>query len=292
MWAALKKMEMSLGDRNVKGTEEDENEVVTFLEMERGKNEREEQVPQVETYEESERLEEERKMFEEEMCDKYVTEEEDRWLLRSVEAVEDEIDERKFIAYTMNNLSLGESVFSAEVESDDEIDEIQALEMERETYEEERCVQYVIDEDDRLLGNVAFDVESMFAATSHETKPTTSTPKKRGRRGATHYMPRKRKAESYYASPELVAFLLSFRQKHFNLTVILLTTNLYLCVFLFRAVEERDQIEEERCRLEAIQRGELEGKDVGFQQDCKQCNVAKEWGHEACFYHNPRFRFQ
>ena len=69
-------------------------------------------------------------------------------------------------------------------------------------------------------------------------------------------------------------------------------TNRFLHVFHYRAVAERERIEEERRRLEAIQRGELEGEDIGFQQDCKQCNVAKEWGREACFYHNPHFRFQ
>jgi len=32
--------------------------------------------------------------------------------------------------------------------------------------------------------------------------------------------------------------------------------------------------------------------NVGFQEDCKHCEVAKEWGGEACFYHNPKFKYQ
>ena len=60
------------------------------------------------------------------------------------------------------------------------------------------ATEYDLDEDERLLGNVAFDIESMFAESAVTTPK--STPKKR-RRGSTHYTPKKRKTESYYASP-------------------------------------------------------------------------------------------
>ena len=61
------------------------------------------------------------------------------------------------------------------------------------------ATEYDLDEDERLLGNVAFDVESMFAESAVTTPK--SMPKKRRRRGSMHYTSKKRKTETYYASP-------------------------------------------------------------------------------------------
>ena len=30
----------------------------------------------------------------------------------------------------------------------------------------------------------------------------------------------------------------------------------------------------------------------GYQESCKQCQVAKEWGGESCFYYNLKFKCQ
>ena len=240
--------------------------------------------------EEFEENEIEREKYDEQRYYEYITEEDNRWLLQLVEEIEHESNERKFINDTMKTLSLGGTVVVTKVKSDRELDEIQAFEERRQMHEEEMCIQYLIDEDDRflydtvveleeqeglkflkesvnkfsenapkddmdlecpedefdeirreqeefalqmqaekfiqlekeeemhvqitateydfdederLLGNVAFDVESMFAESAPTSAVMTpkSTPKKRQRRGATHYMPKKRKTESYYASP-------------------------------------------------------------------------------------------
>ena len=31
---------------------------------------------------------------------------------------------------------------------------------------------------------------------------------------------------------------------------------------------------------------------MGAKDDCRQCEVAKEWGKDGCFYHIPIFKYQ
>ena len=56
------------------------------------------------------------------------------------------------------------------------------------------------------------------------------------------------------------------------------------------AEEEQRQIERENERMKAVQ--EAGAKSSGYQESCKQCQVAKQWGGESCFYHNPKFKYQ
>ena len=43
-------------------------------------------------------------------------------------------------------------------------------------------------------------------------------------------------------------------------------------------------------QFQEIQSGKEQSQ--GFQVGCKQCEAAKEWGKEECFYHNPTFKYQ
>ena len=52
---------------------------------------------------------------------------------------------------TIKTLSVRGTVVVAEVESDNELDEIEAFEERKQIHEEEMCVQYLIDEDDQFL---------------------------------------------------------------------------------------------------------------------------------------------
>ena len=54
--------------------------------------------------------------------------------------------------------------------------------------------------------------------------------------------------------------------------------------------EERRRIERENERMKAVQ--DAGAKSSGFQESCKQYQIAKEWGGESCFYHNPKFKYQ
>ena len=48
IWMALKKLDWSLGEKNVKCTDEDDNKVAKFLKIERERNERQKEVIEVE----------------------------------------------------------------------------------------------------------------------------------------------------------------------------------------------------------------------------------------------------
>ena len=78
--------------------------------------------------EEFEKNEIEREKYDEQRYCEYITEEDDRWLLQSVEEIEHQHTERKFMNDMIKRLSLGGTVVVAEVTSDDELDEIEAFE--------------------------------------------------------------------------------------------------------------------------------------------------------------------
>ena len=67
------------------------------------------------------------------------------------------------------------------------------------------------------------------------------------------------------------------------------TINRYLIPSICRPTE-KERIEGEMERFEGIQSGK--DKPQGFQQGCKQCETAREWGKEGCFYHFPKFKYQ
>ena len=140
IWMALKKLDWSLGEKNIKCTDEDDNEAAKFLKIERERNETQEEVIEVEMCEEFEKNEIEREKYDEQRYCEYITEEDDRWLLQSVEEIEHQRTERKFMNDTIKRLSLGGTVVVAEVASDDELDEIEAFEEQKQIHEEEMCV--------------------------------------------------------------------------------------------------------------------------------------------------------
>ena len=72
---ALKKLDWSLGEKNVKCTDQDDNEVAKFLKIERERNERQEEVIEVEMCKEFEKNEIERKKYDEQRYCEYITEE-------------------------------------------------------------------------------------------------------------------------------------------------------------------------------------------------------------------------
>ena len=127
IWMALKKLDWSLGEKYVKCMDEDDNEVAKFLKIKRERNEIQEEVIEVEMCEEFEKNEMETEKYDEQRYCKYITEEDDRWLLQLVEEIE-ESTERKFVNDTIKKLSLGGTVVFAKVASNDELDEIEAFE--------------------------------------------------------------------------------------------------------------------------------------------------------------------
>ena len=159
IWMALKKLDWSLGEENVKCTDEDDNEVAKFLKIERERNETQEEVIEVEMCEEFEKNEIEREKYDEQRYCEYITEEDNRWLLQSVEEIEHQGTERKFMNDTIKRLSLGGTVVVTKITSDDELDEIEAFEERKQIHEEEMCVQYLIDEDDRFLYDTVAEFE-------------------------------------------------------------------------------------------------------------------------------------
>ena len=164
---------------------------------------------------EIEAFEERKEIHEEEMCFQYLIDKDDQFLYKTVVEFEEK-EGVKFLKESVDKFSENAPKDDMDLECpEDEFDEIRRgqeefpLQMQAENFiqlekEEEMHVQiivteYDLDEDERLLGNVVFDVESMFIESAVMTPK--STPKKRRRRGSTHYMPKKRKTETYYASP-------------------------------------------------------------------------------------------
>ena len=79
------------------------------MKIERERNETQEEVIEVEMCEEFEKNEIERGKYDEQRYCEYITEEDNRWLLQSVEEIE-ESTERKIVNDTIKRLSLGGTV--------------------------------------------------------------------------------------------------------------------------------------------------------------------------------------
>ena len=194
-------------------------------------------------------FEERKQMHEEKMCVQYLIDEDDRFLYDTVVEFEEK-EGFKFLKESVDKFSENAPEDDTDLECpEDEFGEIRreqeefALQMQAEKFiqlekEEEMHVQiiateYDFDEDERLLGNVAFDIKSMFAESAPTSAVTTpkSMPKKRRRRGAMHYMPKKRKTATMHRQ---VKFLSICHQKYFNLSVWLCTNNksIFMCFSL------------------------------------------------------------